>query len=64
MCTRTLTQEQKQFLDLNIYIYCGLISKSAPLASLNYAIQIYNILLSHTNVLKLKNATLVEATSG
>ncbi len=34
MCTRTPTQEQKQFLDQNINIYRGLINKSAPLASL------------------------------
>ncbi len=46
MCTRTPTQEQKQILDLtkkitkkNIYIYRGLINKSAPLASLNYNLQ-------------------------
>ncbi len=59
MCTRTPMQEQKQFLDLtqkkqqkNIYIYRGLINKSAPLASLN------NVLFQQTNTKLLFNGNL------
>ncbi len=59
MCTRTPTQEQKQFLDLTkkqtnkqtnkkIYIYIALIDKSAPLASLNYVRELWYLQKCHT----------------
>ncbi len=49
MCTRTPTQEQKQFLDQNINIYRGLINKSAPLASLKIIVIIIIIIIEGTN---------------